>query len=239
MSKLGKEGMGDRSASAQRAAGERSIGWLQHELLARAGVPHGFGTRTSPAREGVRRPVQVHGDRVVSADAGLPLGEADASLSARPGVAVGVVTADCVPVLVAAGGRAVAAVHAGWRGLARGVIPRALEALAEAAPGAELVAAIGPAIGPCCYEVDAPVLDALRARFGAATEGALRPARPGHALLDLVALARQALLGAGVPPGAIGAVGACTRCDAERFHSFRRDGARAGRLLSWIEVPAR
>lgn len=214
------------------------MSWIEHPLLREAGVPHGFGTRASPARGDVRRPVQVHGAVVLSADSGLALGEADASVSTRSGVAVGVVTADCVPVLVAAGGSAVAAVHAGWRGLARGVIPRALEALAAAAPGAGVVAAIGPSIGPCCYEVDAPVIEAMRERFGAAAEGALRPVRPGHALLDLATLARAALLAAGVPARAIGTVAACTRCDAERFHSFRRDGPRAGRLLSWIEVPA-
>jgi YfiH family protein len=202
-------------------------------------VPHGFGTRASPARGDVRRPVQVHGAAVLSADSGGALGEGDASVATRPGVAVGVVTADCVPVLVAAGGAAVAAVHAGWRGLAHGVIPRALEALAQAAPGAALVAAIGPSIGPCCYEVDTPVIEAMQERFGAAAEAALRPARPGHALLDLAVLAHAALLAAGVPADSIGAVGACTRCEAERFHSFRRDGAGAGRLLSWIEVPVR
>jgi YfiH family protein len=216
------------------------MSWIEHALLREAGVPHGFGTRESPARGDVRRPVQVHGAVVLSADSASALGEADASVATRPGVAVGVVTADCVPVLVAAGAQAVAAVHAGWRGLARGVIPRALEALAEAAPGAGVVAAIGPSIGPCCYEVDAPVIEAMRERFGAAAEAALRPARPGHALLDLAALAQAALLDAGVPAASIGVVaGACTRCDAERFHSFRRDGPRAGRLLSWIEVPAR
>src|SRR5262245_21421290 len=104
-------------------------GWLEHPLLAAAGVRHGFGLRTSPLRPEVRRARQVHGTAVVRADGGEELGEADAVLATRPGVAVGVVTADCVPVLVAAGG-AVAAVHAGWRGLAAGVIPRALEALA-------------------------------------------------------------------------------------------------------------
>jgi YfiH family protein len=213
------------------------MSWIEHALLREAGVPHGFGTRGSPARGDVRRPVQVHGAVVLSADSGGVLGEADASVATRPGLAVGVVTADCVPVLVAAGPHAVAAVHAGWRGLARGVIPRALEALAQAAPGARLVAAIGPSIGPCCYEVDAPVIEAMRERFGVAVEPALRPARPGHALLDLAALARAALLVAGVPAESIGVVGACTRCDAARFHSFRRDGPRAGRLLSWIEVP--
>jgi YfiH family protein len=212
--------------------------WLEHPLLASAGVRHGFGLRTSPALPGVRRPRQVHGAIVVRADAGDALGEADAALATQPGVAVGVVTADCVPVLVAAG-PAVAAVHAGWRGLAAGVIPRALEALAEAAPGAAPVAAVGPCIGACCYEVDAPVLDALGRRFGRALESGLRPARPGHALLDLAALAREALLAAGLLPSRVGVLeGACTRCDAARFHSFRRDGASAGRLLSWIEAPA-
>jgi YfiH family protein len=212
--------------------------WLEHPLLAAAGVRHGFGLRTSPARD-VRRPVQVHGAAVVCADADGPLGEADAALATRSGVSVGVVTADCVPVLVAAGG-AVAAVHAGWRGLAAGVIPRALGALAEAAPGAAPLAAVGPCIRGCCYEVDGPVLGALRSRFGGALDAALRPARPGHALVDLSALARAALLAAGMEPERVGVVaGACTRCDAARFHSFRRDGAAAGRLLSWIEAPGR
>jgi hypothetical protein len=213
--------------------------WLEHPLLREAGVRHGFGTRASPERANVRRPLQVHGARVACADAETRLGEADAALATRPGLAVGVVTADCVPVLVAAGSEAVAAVHAGWRGLARGVIPSALAALREAAPAAPLVAAVGPCIGPCCYEVDGPVIEAMRERFGASGAGALRPARPGHALLDLAALAREALVAAGVPGRAIGVVAGCTRCDAGRFHSFRRDGARAGRLLSWVEVPSR
>ena len=213
--------------------------WLEHPLLAAAGVRHGFGLRSSPARAGVRRARQVHGVRVVCADQDGDLGEADATLATRPGVEVGVITADCVPVLLAARG-AVAAVHAGWRGLAGGVIPRALEALCEVASGPERVAVVGPCIGACCYEVDAPVLDAMRIRFGSALEGALRPSRPGHARLDLATLARVALVAAGCAPAAVGFVAdACTRCDAVRFHSFRRDGAAAGRLLSWIEAPER
>jgi YfiH family protein len=212
--------------------------WLEHPLLAAASVRHGFGLRTSPPRD-VRRPVQVHGVAVVRADTGGPLGEADAALATRSGVEVGVVTADCVPVLVAAGG-AVAAVHAGWRGLAAGVIPRALEALGAAAPGAVPTAAVGPCIRGCCYEVDGPVLEALAKQFGSALDAALAPARPGHALVDLSVLARAALLAAGVPEARVGVVAdACTRCDAARFHSFRRDGAAAGRLLSWIEASGR
>ena len=146
-------------------------------------------------------------------------------------------TADCVPVLLAAHG-AVAAVHAGWRGLAGGVIPQALAALRERARGSALVGVVGPSIGPCCYEVDEPVLGAMRVRFGDALDGALTPTRAGHARLDLPALARAALVAAGLEPEAVGVVkDACTRCDAVRFHSYRRDGAAAGRLLSWIEAP--
>jgi polyphenol oxidase len=120
------------------------------------------------------------------------------------------------------------------------VIPRAFEALRGVAPEAAPLAVVGPCIGACCYEVDAPVLDAMRARFGAALDGALTPTRAGHARLDLPALARTALVAGGCAPAAVGVVaGACTRCDAARFHSFRRDGAAAGRLLSWIEAPDR
>ena len=213
--------------------------WLEHPLLAEAGVRHGFGLRGSPEYPDVRRAHQVHGARVVTADVPGELGDADAMLATRPGVVVGIVTADCAPVLVAAGG-AVAAVHAGWRGLAAGVIPSALEALRERAAVAEPVAVVGPCIGMCCYEVDTPVLDALHRRFGDALAGALTPTRAGHARLDLPGLARAALITAGCAPEAVGVVAdACTRCDAERFHSFRRDGAAAGRLLSWIEAPER
>jgi YfiH family protein len=212
--------------------------WLEHPLLVAAGVRHGFGLRNSPALAAVRRPRQVHGVQIACADAAGELGEADAVFTTRPGVAVGVITADCVPVLVSAGA-AVAAIHAGWRGLAAGVIPRALTALRECVPGAEFVAAVGPCIGPCCYEVDEPVLAALRVRFAATLDGALSATRPGHAKLDLPALARSALTAGGVDADRIGAVtDACTRCDAVRFHSFRRDAAAAGRLLSWVEAVA-
>jgi hypothetical protein len=205
--------------------------WIEQPILAQAGIPHGFGTRTSPARAGVRRPVQVHGDRVVSADAGLPLGEADASLSVEPGVAVGIVTADCVPVLVAAGGHAVAAVHAGWRGLARGVIPRALEALGEAAPGAELVAAIGPAIGPCCYEVG----EELRVEFAPEF---FRPGPRGKPHLDVRAANRAQLEAAGLRPERIHGVDECTYCRPDRYHSYRREGKGAGRMISYVGFAA-
>jgi len=189
------------------------------------------------------RPRQVHGVRVMKARRapGPEREEADAIISDVPGLPVAVVTADCVPILVAElGGACVAAVHAGWRGLAAGVVAEALSELARsgAAP-TRLRAVIGPHIGPCCYEVDAPVLDALTLRFGEVTETALRPGRPGHAFLDLGALVRVECLRAGLAPTAVGAVpSSCTRCDSERFHSYRRDGARAGRLVHSIAATA-
>lgn len=210
-----------------------------HDAVLEGVAEHGFGLRTSAERPEVRRPRQVHGARAVRDDGDAPPGEADALVTVRPGRLVGVVTADCVPVLGAAGG-AVAAIHAGWRGLAAGVVSAGLEALqGAAAPGAPLRAAVGPHIGACCYEVDAPVLDALAPRFGPALEGATVPSRPGHARLDMLALVRVELLRAGVAPDALGTDAArCTRCDAASFHSYRRDGARAGRLLHWIACPA-
>jgi hypothetical protein len=178
----------------------------------------------------------VHGARVAWASAAGELGDADAVLARERGLRVGVRTADCVPILIAAGG-VVGAVHAGWRGLAAGVIERAIAELQRAEPGAELAAAIGPCIGGCCYEVDAPVLDPLQGRYGALMDAASVPTRAGHARLDLGALAQLALARSGVAPRAIGtAARHCTRCDPARFHSFRRDGAAAGRLAHWIEA---
>ena len=206
-----------------------------------AGVRHGFGTRDAPAPDVYVRPHQVHGAAVVEATAcrnAAQPPDADGIVSALPGLAVAVVTADCVPVLLAAPvGTAVSAVHAGWRGLAAGVVKAAVEVLVRVsgAGPAELVAAIGPHIGPCCYEVEEPVLEALERCHGSAARAAARPARPGHALLDLGGLVRAALFDAGLPAAAVGGAAAvCTRCDPERFHSHRRDGARAGRLLHHV-----
>lgn len=212
---------------------------LRHPLLEACGVAHGFGVRGSLAPAGCVRPRQVHGVRVMtaSADGGMGVEEADAIVSCVAGLPIAVVTADCVPLLVAeAGGARVAAIHAGWRGLAAGVVTAGLRALVHGgAMPARLRAVIGPCIGQCCYEVDEPVMASLRTRFGVAADAALRPTGPGHAQLDLGALVRAECLRAGLAPAAVGQIeGACTRCDALRFHSFRRDGPSAGRLLHFV-----
>lgn len=215
---------------------------LTHPLLERCGVSHGFGVRDAPTPPDVVRPRQVHGVAVAQLDAGGRLApeEADAIVATRAGVRVGVVTADCVPILVAHHeGAAVAAIHAGWRGLGAGVVEAGIEALCAAAgaPPAAFAAVIGPCIGLCCYEVDAPVLDAMGARFGDALPPTLAPTRPGHARLDLGRLAAVALARAGLPAARSARLpDACTACHPDRFHSFRRDGDRAGRLVHHVSV---
>ena len=224
---------------------------IRHPLLDALGVAHGFGERDDPVPEGVLRPRQVHGNVVVRAPACTrdPAPAADAVLGVSGQGPVAVVTADCVPVLLASAcGSTVAAVHAGWRGLAAGILEAAVQAVQCLAPTPSLIAVIGPHIGPCCYEIDTPVLTALRARHGARhcargarlrvrVDDAVVNTRGEHMDLDLGALTRQVLEACGVPGDAIGQVPRpCTRCDASRFHSYRRDGPRAGRLLHHIRA---
>ena len=214
-----------------------SVADLRHPLLDAAGVAHAFGVRGAREPAPLVRPKQVHGTVVARVVGGASAPhEADAIVSTLPDVAVGVVTADCMPLLVAsADGRVVAAIHAGWRGLAAGVIGAGIASLRATAPGARFVAAIGPCIRACCYEIDGPVVDALATRFGEALDAALAPSRPGHHRLDLVALARLDLARAGLAADAIGALDdACTHCDPARFHSYRREGKGAGRLLHHV-----
>ena len=217
---------------------------LRHALLSNIGVDHGFGQRGLAELAGLRCPRQVHGVAVATAQqcAGQdPPPEADAVVSEQIGVRVAVVTADCLPILLAGDrGRVVAAVHAGWRGLAGGVIGACLAALRERLGKSEGVAAvIGPHIGKCCYEVDEPLLGVFEERFSETLPRALRQSRPGHAWLDLGPLAREALRAEGVESDRIGFLqGTCTACDAERFYSYRRDGPETGRLVHFIAAGA-
>lgn len=175
---------------------------------------------------------QVHGTRVL--DCALPLGnrEADASMTSQPGQVCVVMTADCLPVLFCnRAGNRVAAVHAGWRGLADGVIEAALAGFAD--PADQLLAWLGPAIGPDAFEVGPEV----RERFlqdDLQAGSAFLPGRPGHWLADIYRLARLRLERAGV--GFIGGGDYCTVTDIKRFFSYRRDGV-TGRMASliWIE----
>ncbi len=172
---------------------------------------------------------QVHSARVREAAAG-DCGEGDALWTADPDLAVLVVTADCVPVLLGgarAGAGAVAAVHAGWRGIAAGVVGATVEAL-PLSPG-RLTAWIGPAIGPCCYEVGEEVAREVCAAAGADFRQPGAGARP-H--LDLGAAVAAQLTRTGIED--VRRVDACTRCAADRLASYRLDGTAAGRNAALI-----
>ncbi len=173
-------------------------------------------------------PTQVHSATVLDARPGRN-GEGDAVITDRRRLALAVVTADCVPVLLAATGR-IAAVHAGWRGLAQSILPAVLERLARPEPDAGPVTAwIGPAIGPCCYEVGADVAARVRATSG---DGVVRNGPRGRPHLDLVAAAVAQLARHGVQE--VHTVDACTRCDEDRLFSYRREGPAAGRNVAAI-----
>ena len=217
---------------------------LREPLLEARGVVHAFAVLAGQEPGRLGRAAQVHGALVVRAEDCLAADsppEADAVLSLTPGVGAAVVTADCVPVLLCVpDGSAVAALHAGWRGLAAGVIQAGVEALVSASgtSAREQSAGIGPHAGACCYEVDEPVLDALAVRHSEVLREAAQPVRPGHAMLDLGAVVRAALLAAGLDSEAVGSAAfACTCCDPRRFPSYRRDGPRAGRLVHFAAPP--
>jgi len=185
---------------------------------------------------------QVHGRTVVVVRDGPPIpsvsgAEADAIVSQDRARAIAVRVADCVPVLIAdVKQRVVAAVHAGWRGTASNVAGAAVQAIAALRiPPADLVAAIGPSIGPCCYQVDAPV----RASFLASQPHA----EPWFVAdgsdrwrLDLWQANADQLVAAGVPREAIETARLCTFDRPDLFHSFRRDGGDAGRMVAAIRL---
>jgi hypothetical protein len=175
---------------------------------------------------------QVHGATVVDADAGRALPRADGAVARTPHRVCAVLTADCVPVLLAhRGGGTVGIAHAGWRGLVAGVIEATLARMAVA-PG-EVFAWLGPGIGPHAYEVGRDVYDAFRAR-DAGLAAAFEPSDEGRYRADLYAAARRLLAAAGVR--AVSGGGFCTHSDPARFFSFRRERA-TGRFASliWID----
>ena len=157
--------------------------------------------------------------------------EADAAVTATPGTVLAILTADCLPVVFAAkDGREIAAAHAGWRGLAAGVLEATVAAMSTD-PG-DVIAWLGPAAGPDAYEIDAPVRDAFLAHDPRAAS-AFVATRPGHWRIDLYAIARQRLQDAGIAVADIHGGGLCTISEPTRFFSHRRDG-RGGRIATLV-----
>jgi len=183
------------------------------------------------------RPFQVHGAQVewVSSPK-QPLPPADGLLTNLPGVALGILVADCVPLLIVAPERRViGAVHVGWRGLVAGILPSLLRALGRArvAPQ-ECWFWLGPCIGPCCYEVGEELAACFRQRWGEEVLHRVEGRKKAH--LSLPATIRNELVEHGVPEAQIQWVGLCTACRLEEFFSHRRDGPRTGRqagLILW------
>lgn len=191
-----------------------------------------------------RRPTvleQMHGDRVVRSAAGPEPAPADGAIWAAgdPRESIpSVRSADCVPILLLAGdGGAAAAVHAGWRGTAAGVVERAVQALSEVGVEREgILAALGPAILGCCYEVGDEVADALSAA-GCAAGVTVRSG--GRTRADLHRANAAQLLRSGVPADRIHGAPWCTRCRVDLFFSHRRDREGAGRMIACVGAARR
>jgi len=238
----------------------RATTLLTIPALDAAGVLHAFTTRESglgARNNGIRSPDdwnavadlfhipqarlitvnQVHGDTVVVVDREnykkVKALEADALVTNTPGIAIGVETADCVPILlVDPVARVVGAVHAGWRSTVQKIVQKAVASMhAEfKADPSRMLAAIGPAIGPECYEVDEPVMGPIRATFSFWSEAAVSRGN-GKWGLDLVRLNQLELVQTGLAENNIHSLGLCTSCRRDSFYSFRAEG-RTGRMLS-------
>jgi polyphenol oxidase len=206
---MAEEGWGgDTSSSADFPS--------SHTTPSQPRIEHGAGSPPAFAKEGAENAEPI----------------ADASVTSTPGTVLAILTADCLPVVFAAeDGSAIGAAHAGWRGLAGGVLENTVAAM-DIAPE-RIVAWLGPAAGPQAYEIGQEVFDAFVSLDGRAAS-AFVATRPGHWKVDLYALARQRLTDAGVTRVFGG--GLCTISDPQRFYSHRRD-ARTGRMatLVWMQ----
>ncbi len=237
--------------------------YLTSPLLTRAGLPHVFTTRhfpgvTSPRDPGspfdtgarpllaelevATEPVaflkQVHGADVIAAERDGLAGRGDVLTTGRPGLPLAIFTADCLPIVLydAVKGR-LAMAHSGWRGTARAAAAAAAGALvATGGDPATFVGAIGPSIGPCCYEVDRPVIERLEAGFPDRWRGWVREAGPGKWMLDLWRANEEQLEAAGLDPARIDNPHLCTACRDDLFFSYRRGRGR-GRLVAVAALP--
>lgn len=215
------------------------------------GVCHYFGTKLAPgppatAMSGPSVRVvtvrQVHGTEVLAIDrrTAAASGGYDAIVTNQPGVLVAVEAADCVPILLLDPSRGVyAAVHAGWRGTLGGIVTKTVEVMQDRFGShlRSIRAAIGPSIGVCCYEVNGTVLAPLKRGFSYWAE-VVENVKGTKAHLDLRGLNRRQLEEAGISSGRIETVNLCTACHPDLFHSYRRDGAKTGRMMSGIGLTA-
>jgi YfiH family protein len=179
---------------------------------------------------------QVHGDRVVDAQevAGGPACEADALTSNVPSLPIGVMTADCAAILLHAPNVGiVAAVHAGWRGTVAEIVVQSIQWMCRkhGATASAMRAAIGPAIGPCCFDIGPDVADRIRLKDWGAK---VLTERNDRCHMDLVEANVQQMVAMGLSRSAIGAANQCTRCASDHFFSYRGSGGLTGRMLATV-----
>jgi YfiH family protein len=181
---------------------------------------------------------QVHGDQLVEVkDKKLKeAGEADGMITDQGGIFLAALTADCVPLLfVAPEQKLAAAVHAGWRGTLAGIAEKALRFFENQyeVPAADLEVALGPSIGPCCYEVQNDVAGPLMKRWGKLMTPSI-VTKEGKSFLNLRRLNRDILRACGVPGNQLYQIGPCTSCAADDYFSYRRERSETGRQMSFI-----
>jgi len=192
---------------------------------------------------------QVHGTRTLSVDNLSSLeqgsignrvaGEGDALITRTRGVLLAVLVADCVPILLYdPRQRAVACVHAGWRGTVAAAPLKAIKSLVEqyGTDPADVQAVIGPSIGPCCYEVDATVIEPLYETMGGNLNGVIHPIGSDRGLCNLSEANRRLLLAGGVRSHKLNVTGLCTACDTGRFYSHRAEEGCTGRMAALISL---
>ena len=209
-----------------RAQALDDIPWLEH----------GFGTRLSsnwPDPADLATVQQIHSDKILIADRAGCLGEGDALITNQPGITLSIRTADCLPILMAdVRNRAVAAVHAGWRGTLLEIVPKTVQAMADqfGTRPDDLVIAIGPGIGACCFEVGPEVATQFSSLFPE------RRDLDRRTKVDLVETNLRLLGRNGGSMRQIATSGLCSCCQADLFHSYRRDREQAGRMVSVIRL---
>lgn len=211
--------------------------FLRHPILSSYGIDHGFALLSTQGDS--EKPVtarQVHGVAVSRVTDGGGQHEADGLWTDSPKTKIGVWTADCLPVLISdKSGEVVCAVHAGWRGAVRGIVPEALFRLKEDKnlDPSDLLVVLGPSAGRCCYEVGPEVLSEVSSRH---PHFHGRETIQGH--LDLPALVLHQLANAGIPARQTGSIDLCTICHPDLFFSHRRQGRlREGRsMINWIKT---
>ena len=182
---------------------------------------------------------QIHSAETRRVERGGHAGKGDILLTAEPDLPLAVFTADCLAIILADPGRRLLAMaHVGWRGTVKGAAARAVEALvALGADPENLVIAITPSIGPCCYEVDRPVIDRFRHAFPDRGEAWVEPVGPGKWMFDLWAANEAQLVAAGCRAERIANPRLCTACRWDLFFSYRKEGS-GGRLVTVAALPS-